>query len=91
MEQRVSLVTLGVADLARATAFYAALGWTPTSVDDDIAFFQAGGGTSQVGHPEGHEADALLHPVTLSTAAVARTATIPACRATRSCSSGPVG
>lgn len=44
MEQRVSLVTLGVADLARATAFYGALGWTPTSVDDDIAFFQAGGG-----------------------------------------------
>ena len=28
MEQRVSLVTLGVRDLARARAFYEALGWT---------------------------------------------------------------
>ena len=27
MEQRVSLVTLGVSDLARARAFYEALGW----------------------------------------------------------------
>lgn len=29
MEQRVSLVTLGVADVARAGAFYEALGWNP--------------------------------------------------------------
>jgi predicted lactoylglutathione lyase len=28
MEQRVSLVTLGVSDLGRARAFYEALGWT---------------------------------------------------------------
>jgi uncharacterized protein len=27
MDQRVSLITLGVADLARARAFYEALGW----------------------------------------------------------------
>jgi catechol 2,3-dioxygenase-like lactoylglutathione lyase family enzyme len=27
MEQRISLVTLGIADLARARAFYEALGW----------------------------------------------------------------
>ena len=27
MEQRISLVTLGVADLARARAFYETLGW----------------------------------------------------------------
>ena len=27
MEQRVSLITLGVADLARSRAFYEALGW----------------------------------------------------------------
>jgi predicted lactoylglutathione lyase len=44
MEQRVSLVTLGVADLARARAFYEALGWvTRAEPGDDIAFFQAGG------------------------------------------------
>jgi len=44
VEQRVSLVTLGVADLARARRFYEALGWTPTVVADEIVFFQAGGG-----------------------------------------------
>ena len=44
MEQRVSLVTFGVADLARARAFYEALGWTSnTEPATDVAFFQAGG------------------------------------------------
>jgi len=44
MEQRVSLITLGVSDLARARQFYTALGWTPaTSPADDVVFFQAGG------------------------------------------------
>lgn len=44
MEQRVSLVTLGVADVARARAFYEALGWTTRAEPgDDVAFFQAGG------------------------------------------------
>ena len=44
MEQRVSLVTLGVGDLARATAFYEALGWTQNPIPGaDVTFFQAGG------------------------------------------------
>src|SRR5918995_4568934 len=44
MEQRVSLITLGVRDLARARAFYEALGWTTgASPADDVVFFQAGG------------------------------------------------
>lgn len=44
MEQRISLVTLGVNDLARARAFYEALGWTGAQQpDDEVAFFQAGG------------------------------------------------
>ena len=44
MEQRVSLITLGVADLARARAFYQALGWvTRAEKGDDVVFFQAGG------------------------------------------------
>ena len=44
MEQRLSLVTLGVADLARARAFYEALGWvTRAEPADDVVFFQAGG------------------------------------------------
>jgi catechol 2,3-dioxygenase-like lactoylglutathione lyase family enzyme len=47
MEQRVSLITLGVRDVSRAQAFYQALGWRlGGGVDDDtdhVAFFQAGG------------------------------------------------
>ena len=44
MEQRLSLVTLGVRDLARARAFYEALGWTTRArPEDDVVFFQAGG------------------------------------------------
>ena len=44
MEQRVSLITLGVGDLARARSFYEALGWTTGAAPaDDVVFFQAGG------------------------------------------------
>ena len=44
MEQRLSLVTLGVRDLARSRAFYEALGWTTgAEPDDDVVFFQSGG------------------------------------------------
>src|ERR687895_789888 len=47
MEQRLSLITLGVSDVARAQAFYEALGWRlDGGVDDEtdhVAFFQAGG------------------------------------------------
>jgi catechol 2,3-dioxygenase-like lactoylglutathione lyase family enzyme len=44
VEQRISLVTLGVADLARARAFYEALGWAGAQQpDDEVCFFQAGG------------------------------------------------
>jgi uncharacterized protein len=43
VEQRLSLVTLGVRDLARARRFYEALGWTSGAAPaDDVAFFQAG-------------------------------------------------
>jgi catechol 2,3-dioxygenase-like lactoylglutathione lyase family enzyme len=43
MEQRLSLVTLGVSDLARARAFYEQLGWKRTGDDADVVFFQSGG------------------------------------------------
>ncbi|HEY1237802.1 MAG TPA: VOC family protein [Solirubrobacterales bacterium] len=44
MEQRVSLITLGITDLDRARKFYEALGWkTGTQLGDDVVFFQAGG------------------------------------------------
>ena len=43
MEQRLSLVTLGVRDVERARQFYEALGWSPSWTDGDVVFFQAGG------------------------------------------------
>ena len=44
MEQRVSLITLGVSDLARARRFYEALGWKSGAAPaDDVVFFQTGG------------------------------------------------
>ena len=50
MDQRLSLVTLGVADVRRAYAFYTALGWQAAAPPgatgaegDDVTFFQCGG------------------------------------------------
>jgi len=44
VEQRISLITLGVADVAASRAFYERLGWAASpSSQDDVAFFQAGG------------------------------------------------
>lgn len=42
MEQRISLITLGVDDVARSKAFYEALGWSGQEVEETV-FFQAGG------------------------------------------------
>lgn len=42
MEQRVSLITLGVADLDRSTAFYERLGWRRAGDFTGVAFFQCG-------------------------------------------------
>lgn len=41
MEQRISLVTLGVSDLSRSRAFYERLGWQGQEVEETV-FFQAG-------------------------------------------------
>ncbi|MEZ5668751.1 MAG: VOC family protein [Alphaproteobacteria bacterium] len=44
MDQRISLITLGVADLARAQAFYESLGWVRSvRAAQGVAFFQTGG------------------------------------------------
>jgi predicted lactoylglutathione lyase len=47
MDQRLSLITLGVADVGRSREFYEALGWAMDGgVDDEsdhVCFFQAGG------------------------------------------------
>jgi uncharacterized protein len=43
MENRVTVVTLGVVDVSRARAFYEALGWSGQSPDGEVVFFQSGG------------------------------------------------
>jgi catechol 2,3-dioxygenase-like lactoylglutathione lyase family enzyme len=44
MEKRVSVITLGVRDLARSRRFYeSGLGWSRDSGGDDVTFYQAGG------------------------------------------------
>lgn len=43
MEQRLTAITLGVADLARAKDFYERLGWNPGFAADDVAFFEMRG------------------------------------------------
>jgi catechol 2,3-dioxygenase-like lactoylglutathione lyase family enzyme len=44
MEQRISLVTLGVEDVAASRRFYERLGWRASGPGGDgVAFFQAGG------------------------------------------------
>ncbi|MFV2002611.1 MAG: VOC family protein [Paracoccaceae bacterium] len=41
--QRVTLITLGVADLERSAKFYADLGWKPTRDQEGIVFYQING------------------------------------------------
>jgi len=44
VEQRISLVTLGVADLERSRRFYEdGLGWTRSNRDDGVVFYQLPG------------------------------------------------
>src|SRR5437868_6990403 len=43
MDQRITCITLGVADITRARAFYEQLGWSGESPDGEVVFFQAGG------------------------------------------------
>jgi uncharacterized protein len=44
MEQRISLVTLGVADIGQSRRFYEeGLGWRPGYVSEEVIFFQVGG------------------------------------------------
>ena len=43
VEQRVSMIALGVADIGRARAFYDAVGWRASMVStDDVVFYQVG-------------------------------------------------
>jgi catechol 2,3-dioxygenase-like lactoylglutathione lyase family enzyme len=41
--QRVTLITLGVTDLARARAYYDALGWVSDEAAEGVVFYDMGG------------------------------------------------
>ncbi len=43
MEQRISLITLGVKDITAARSFYEALGWSPVPSEDGVSVFQLNG------------------------------------------------
>lgn len=57
---RLSLVTLGVADVSRSTEFYSALGWplSEASVPGDVSFFKTAGGLLAIWGQEALAADA---------------------------------
>jgi catechol 2,3-dioxygenase-like lactoylglutathione lyase family enzyme len=57
---RVSLATLGVGDVARATEFYESLGWrlSPASVPGMVSFFQTAGGLLSLVETDDIAADA---------------------------------
>ena len=61
---RVSLATLGVADVVRATEFYASLGWrlSPASVPGLVSFFHTAGGLLSLVATKDMAADAGLPP-----------------------------
>lgn len=61
---RVSLATLGVANVARSTEFYEKLGWrlSPASVPGVVSFFQTAGGLLSLVATEDLAADANLTP-----------------------------
>ena len=62
MDQRISLVTLGVRDLPRAVAFYTALGWKPGNDFEaqDVAFFQGNGTVIALWHRDELAADSVV-------------------------------
>lgn len=59
MDQRVSLLTLGVADVSRAREFYERLGWRGQEVEETV-FFQVGGMAVVLWHQDKLAADAGL-------------------------------
>ena len=65
MEQRISLVTLGVSDLQRARRFYRQLGWQGQEVQETV-FFQTGGIGVVLWHQDQLADDAGLPPRTSS-------------------------
>ena len=65
---RVSLITLGVADVSRSTDFYQALGWplSSASVFGTVSFFRTGGAVLAVWGRDDLAADVRVGAVTTS-------------------------
>jgi len=72
MQQQISCVTLGVADIARSRRFYAeGFGWKPVFEQADIVFYQMNGlmlGTWLLKELEGDMQRSLLRPGAFSVA-----------------------
>jgi uncharacterized protein len=63
MEQRVSLITLGVKDLDQSRAFYERLGWRRSALNaEGVVFFQVGGLVLSLFPREHLAKDAALSP-----------------------------
>jgi catechol 2,3-dioxygenase-like lactoylglutathione lyase family enzyme len=72
MDQRISLVTLGVKNLKTSKRFYVdGLGWKPVYEDKEIAFFQTGGMISALFLRDKLAADFQTDPATFGPAAMA--------------------
>jgi catechol 2,3-dioxygenase-like lactoylglutathione lyase family enzyme len=63
MEQRINVITLGVADLRRARDFYEALGWQRTGASDGTVSFRAGDLTIELRARGGRDGVTLGHLV----------------------------
>ena len=73
MEQRVSLITLGVDDLARARRFYEdGLGWTPEAAPEGVVFYQLPGiafalfGRADLAEDARHSVDGRFSGITIA-------------------------
>ncbi|MEM7469837.1 MAG: VOC family protein [Pseudomonadota bacterium] len=66
LEQRVSLITLGVEDMERSAEFYEALGWTRVESQDGVIAFDLIGQTLGLYPRAGLEEELGLKPGTLS-------------------------
>ncbi|MFB1296679.1 VOC family protein [Mycobacterium sp. pW049] len=73
MEQRISLITLGVDDLARARRFYEeGLGWVPKATPDGVVFYQLAGialalfGRADLAEDAHHPVDGKFSGITIA-------------------------
>lgn len=72
MDQRISVITLGVKDLGVARRFYVdGLGWKPVFEDAEIVFFQTGGMVFALFLREKLAEDFQVNPTTFGRSAMA--------------------